>query len=439
MRELLAGIDAGTTSVKVTLHTPDGEQVALGRAATPWTTTASGAQSDASALATAARRALAEAAAHAPRARVLAIGVAGMAESGVLVDDADRPLAPVIAWHDRRDRAELDRLRSDLGGDFSARTGLPLWPQWSLTKHRWLLAHDENVAGAAKRFGVAEWIAYDLGADQVSELSLASRTGWLDLRSATWDHDLLAWSGADPALLGRLVTAGTPIGRARGHGDLAAVDGAVVTVAGHDHQVAAIGLGAHHPGDEFDSAGTAEAILRTSAPDLPEAAVRDLTTAGVTVGHHAAPGRWCLLGATQGGLVLGRVLTALGIDRDGLAALDAAAAAAPDRPGAVRLGPGSGDVAIDEAATPGEVWRAATQAVTREAAALSDRLSAASGPRRDLVVAGGWTHSAALLTAKRAAFGDFRLPGIAEAGCRGAALLAGVAAGAHPGLDALAR
>ncbi len=110
------------------------------------------------------------------------VGVASMAESGVLLADDGRAVAPLIAWHDTRDAAETAALRAELGAQFSVRTGLPLRQQWSLTKHRWQLDHDEAAAAGVRRLGVAEWIVHALGGEQVSEQSLASRTGWLDLR-----------------------------------------------------------------------------------------------------------------------------------------------------------------------------------------------------------------------------------------------------------------
>ena len=433
---VFAGVDAGTTSVKALLMTPEGDELVVGRAPTQWRATSTGAETAPGHLTQAARAALADALHQLPQARVAAIGVASMAESGVLTDGHDNPLADVIAWHDTRDGAELASLIADLGGEeFSRRTGLPLWTQWAVTKHRWLRTHRPETTAATRRYNIGEWIVRDLGGDPVSEASLSSRTGWLDLTTGRAYAEAMAWSGAPASLLGEIVEAGHPAGRARTDGPLAALDGAVLTVAGHDHQVAAVGLGAHRPGDEFDSAGTAEAILRTSAPGLSPSSVLALTQAGVTVGRHAAPGRWCLLGATQGGLVLGKVLTALGVDRAGLAALDDAAASAADRPDAFRLGPGAADVSIDPQAAPGEVWRAATLAVTAQAAHLSAQLSAASGPRADLVVAGGWTNSAAVRAAKATLFGPHRLATMPEAGCRGAALLAGIAAGSYRDLE----
>lgn len=441
-RELLAGLDVGTTSVKALLLTGEGTEVALGRAPTTWTTTEHGTETTGQAVLDAARQALAQALVQVPGDRVTGIGIASMAESGVLVSADDTPVAPVVAWHDRRDEQQLHELVATFGAEaFSTRTGLPLWTQWSLTKHRWLVDHLPSARSAVRRYNIAEWVARGLGGDPVAELSLTSRTGWLDLATKRLWDEALSWSGATASLLPPLVQAGTAIGTAYTGGDLAAADGAVLTIAGHDHQAAVVGLGCSGPGDEFDSCGTAEAFVRTVAAGLAPPAITELTAAGVTVGWHAIADRWCLLGATQGGLVLGRVQAALGVDRAGLADLDAAALAATRGSGggevAVLQVSDAGEVTVRAGADPGQVWHAAVQLVTAQAKTLGETLDRTSGPRRDLVVAGGWTHSAALMAAKAEAFGPLRRATTTEAGGRGAALLAGLANGTYASYDDL--
>jgi sugar (pentulose or hexulose) kinase len=51
------------------------------------------------------------------------------------------------------------------------------------------------------------------------------------------------------------------------------------------------------------------------------------------------------------------------------------------------------------------------------------------GMHREIIVTGGWSHSAALMAAKRRRLGTLRLSPIHEAGARGAAIYAGRAAG----------
>jgi sugar (pentulose or hexulose) kinase len=356
-----------------------------------------------------------------------------MAESGVLLDTHGDAVAPVIAWHDTRDRAETDDLRAELGGEFSVRTGLPLRQQWSLTKHRWQLDHDEAAARAVRRLGVAEWIVHALGGDPVSEQSLASRTGWLDLSRRCWWHEALAWSGVAPSLLPELVACGEPVGTAHDRWGVPGLAGATLTVAGHDHQAAAIGADAARLHAELDSCGTAEAFVRTVPPGLPAADIRALTDAGITVGWHALPEHWCLLGATRGGLVLQRVLALLGRGRAELPALDAAALEAD--PGELTVtGADGSEVAlrhVGDDVDPARVWRAALSAAVEAGRDIHDAMTRASGAHQDLVVTGGWAHSTGVLALKRRALGALRLPQVGEAGARGAALLAGSAAGVY--------
>ena len=51
------------------------------------------------------------------------------------------------------------------------------------------------------------------------------------------------------------------------------------------------------------------------------------------------------------------------------------------------------------------------------------------GEHQEIIVTGGWSHSAALMAAKRRRLGTLRLSPVQEAGARGAAIYAGRAAG----------
>ena len=430
---LFVGLDVGTTTSKAVVFTQDGDPVASGRATTPWTVTSTGAELDAYALLEAAKSAVAAALADCPAGPIGGLGVAGLAESGVLLDGHGEPVAPVIAWHDTRDHAELASLRDAVGAQqFSSTTGLPLRQQWSLTKHRWLIDNVPSARSAVRRLNVAEWIVRGLGGDEATEQSLASRTGWLRLAERAWWEGTLDWSGADRSLMPPLVTAGTPLGRVGADAGLPRLTGAVLTVAGHDHQAAVVGAGADGPGDELDSCGTAEALVRTISPGLSPDVVADLAEAGITTGWHAVADHWCLLGATQGGLALQRILALLGKDRADLPALDAEAIALP-MPEIRVVAPAFGRLdilGVGDADGPAHLWRAALETVTEQAAQIHDAMSAVSGTHRTLVVTGGWSRSEGLIAIKRRRFGELVQADVNEAGARGAARLAAKAAAA---------
>ncbi len=443
---LLLGLDIGTTAAKAVVFDEYGRAVSQGRASTPWTTTADGVELSAADLLDCAVTALRGAVDGTPGDEpVVAVGITSMGESGVLVDGHGQPVAPVVAWHDVRDHAEVQALRAEVGEDeFGAVTGKPLRGQFSLTKHRWLVDHVGSVSNARRRFNVAEYVVWALGGEPGSELSLASRTGWFDIVAGTWWAEGLAFSRTSAALMPPLVGAGDPLGRIHSNLLPARLQGAVLTVVGHDHQAAAVGAGATGEGDELDSCGTAEALLRTVAPTLDRAQIRFLAQHGVTTDWSVQAGHWSLLAATEGGLALQRTLGMLGVDRDGLAALDRAAVTAPT--GRVQVAGIGGEAlsvgGVQDGVTPGEVWRAVVQEATDQAVVLHEAMAQVAGPHVELIVTGGWAHSETFLAAKGRAFGAFRLSEVAEAGARGAALYGGYAAGVlavgagfHPQVD----
>jgi sugar (pentulose or hexulose) kinase len=422
------GVDVGTSSTKAVVYSDAGRPIGAGRAATPWYTGPHGVDVDPTALRESAFAAIDEAL-RAAGAAVGGVGVTSMGETGVLVDGHGTPIAPAIAWHDGRDTAEAAQLVHDVDpASFTRRTGKPPTNQYALTKHRWLVANVPAARAAVRRFNVAEWVARGLGAEEVSERSLASRTGWLDLANEAFDPELLAWSGAAAALMPPLVAAGQPVGTAT----RPLLAGAVVTIAGHDHQAAAVGAGVAGAGDVLDSHGSAEAVLRTVTAGLAAEQVEALAAAGITTDLGVRVGCWSLLGGTQGGLVLRRTLDELGVAWADLADLDAAALA-DDPDGAASLHPQDAaaqrppHVAIPPGG--GAVWRAAIEAETRHAAERIATMARIVGSHERLVVTGGWCASAAVLAAKRRVFGRLTVAEAAETGTLGAATLAAQAAG----------
>ncbi|HET8757761.1 MAG TPA: FGGY family carbohydrate kinase, partial [Solirubrobacteraceae bacterium] len=383
MTDLLLGLDVGTTAVKAAVFDGDGDELATGRAPTPWRTVPTGAEVDADALLAAAVAAAREAVAAAG-GRIVAIGVASVAETGVLLDRDGRPVVPGIAWHDARGEEQARRLAEDLP-DFSARVGLPASPLCSLAKYRWLRENVPASERGVRWLNVAEWIVAGLGGQAVSELSLSSRTGFFDLHAKRPYADALDWAEAPAGLVGDVVPAGTPMGTAT----LPEAKGAILTVGGHDHLSAAVGAGAAGDGDVLNSCGTAEAFVRASAP-LPADRVAQAVSTDVTVGWHAAEGRQCLLGAQWSGAWLRDVLARLGIEPDDRAPIEDAALALERAGPPARTLTGIGDVDALDGLSPAAAYHAALDAVGRGGAEILERMAAVAAPAKRLVVTGGW-------------------------------------------------
>jgi sugar (pentulose or hexulose) kinase len=446
MSELFVGVDIGTEVLKAVAMDRDGTVCGGAERPTPWQHRGGQAEADPMSLVRLAETVAAEAALASRGTgdgadRVLAIGVTGMAETGVLVDSNDGPLAPAIAWFDPR--GDVDTIVRELGTEtFERTTGLPLTALPSLPKLLWLRRNHPETKGAVRFYSVGEWVVRGLGGDPVSELSLASRTGLLDLGAARpWDAalGLLDW----PSLLPEPVMAGTAAGRA-GDSVPAALQvagdpvpsilrGAVLTVAGHDHQVAAYGVGAATDGALFDSLGTAEAFVRTILPPLTPERASALTTQGVSVGWGVVAGHLSVITGLPTGLTLNRIATMLGaVTRADRVALGEQALGAPDHPTLRLVNPRDEHFGIDgitDGVTPARLWRTAVDGMAVEARRLVARVDALVGPYQRVVVAGGWLRNPAVLAAKRRQYGAMSTAGVAEPGAYGAALLAASAAG----------
>ncbi len=131
---------------------------------------------------------------------IAAVGLTNQRETTLLWDRrTGRPLHRAIVWQDRRTADLCAKLRRrGLEPLFRKKTGLLLDPYFSGTKLAWLLDH---VPGARRRaekgelaFGTVDtWLLWQLTGGRVhaTDVSNASRTLLLDLRTAAWDDELL--------------------------------------------------------------------------------------------------------------------------------------------------------------------------------------------------------------------------------------------------------
>jgi sugar (pentulose or hexulose) kinase len=231
------------------------------------------------------------------------------------------------------------------------------------------------------------------------------------------------------------VVAGTPMGRAGS--PLDGARGAVLTVGGHDHLVAAVGAGAAAEGDVLDSCGTAEAFVQTTAPLSQEAVARAVRNQ-LSVGWHAVAGHQAILGAVSSGAALEHILALLGVPPAERGELEASAleierrAAQGTAPKLSVTGIGGPQLVlhgIDRDASPAAAYHAALDAAGAVSADILARMAAIGGPARRVIVVGGWAAGEAAQAVKQRYLGDVRYLPATFTGARGAALAAGRAAG----------
>lgn len=435
VREVLIGIDLGTTFCKAGVIDLEGQELAHAHLRTPWEMVPTGAEIPPWRLVDVSLQTARVALEQVPGAHVVGVGFTSISRTGVLLNEHGEPMAPAIAWHDLRGEAEAHEISTIFGREeFTLRTGLPASRLCSLAKLRWLTRQYPDLQRAWRWLNVSEWVAFAWGGEPAAELSLASRTGFLDLRRKTWWEDPINWLGFAPSLLPPLVAAGMPVGRVK-PGLLAGADGAVLTIGGHDHPCAAIGAGVVRSEVLLDSHGTAEALVRAVPPTLSNDQILLANAGGVIVGWHTVPESWSLLGAILGGKALNRILRLLGRSERDQADLDALALALPSDEPLPRITGITADevniLGIGWNVGPAHVWRAAHEALAWEVHKIRQVMEQVAGPIERTVAIGGWTRSALVRQTKRNILGEADYPALVEPGVRGAALLAGLAAGLY--------
>jgi len=452
MNAYMVGVDVGSTSIKLLVTGTDGRQELVTSRRSPWRSREHGRAEMSAALVMDTVRELAHEAdsllSERGPYRVLALGVSGMAEAGVVLDPAGRPAAPILAWFDPRGAEEILATPEAFRAEFLGRTGLPVGPLASIAKLLHLRGTGVDLHGQTF-LNVPEYVVHSLGGPRVAEYSLVSRTGLLDQDDSTpWDTAFEVL-GVGPDLLAERVGAGTPVGIVTDDAMPDGFRGAVLTVAGHDHLVSAVAVGAVHSGQLYDSMGTAEALVRVLDEPLPFDARERLAVAGINTVRHVLPGKYVLLAGTKSGLLMRRVLQVLGIaDAQGRARIDDEVMALPVAgslaDGGLSVTGARNDdgvlkiVANSDGLTPAELFTATLLHGNDMCAELMEVMDREVSPPTSTVLTGGWSSMASIVRARRCVLPDVTVATHDEATAFGAALFAASAASSEADFESVA-
>lgn len=239
------------------------------------------------------------------------IGITNQRETTVVWDRATgKPVGNAIVWQDTRVAGDVARFAATGGQDrFRGKTGLPLSTYFSGLKLRWIL---QNVPGARERaasgdllFGnVDTFLLWNLtggasGGVHATDVTNASRTQLLDLKTLDWDPELLAAFEIPRAMLPHVRSSSEVYGEAR------ITELAGVPIAGilGDQQAALVGQNCFTPGEVKNTYGTGCFLLMNTGERIVPSQFGLLTTVAYKFGSE--PARFALEGsiAITGALV----------------------------------------------------------------------------------------------------------------------------------------
>ena len=263
-RQLIAGVDSSTQSVKVVIRDADtGELVRQGRATHPdgtevdpihWLNGLNTAISDANGI-----------------EDVSAISIAGQQHGMVALNSDGNVIRNALLWNDVRSADAAESLNREAGGDIeiAKKVGSKLVASFTAAKLRWLADHEPE--NASKTVSVAlphDWLSWQIqGGKDFTKLftdrSDASGTGYFDPTTSQYRQEIIELAlGKNRQLqLPRIVAASEFGGVTQ--------KGIPIAAGAGDNAAAALGLQAQ-PGDvvvSLGTSGTAFAVSQTPTHD----------------------------------------------------------------------------------------------------------------------------------------------------------------------------
>ena len=194
---------------------------------------------------------------------LVAVGIANQRETTIVWDrHTGRTVHNAINWQDTRTDHLVTAFVDEFGHDrFREQTGLPMTTYFSGPKLRWLL---DNVPGVRARadagdllFGTMDtWLIWRLTGRHLTDVTNASRTLLMNLRTLDWDDELLGIFDVPRHMLPEIRPSAEFYGEAGG-----LLTGVPVTAALGDQQAALFGQSCFDPGDAKCTYGTGSFLL----------------------------------------------------------------------------------------------------------------------------------------------------------------------------------
>jgi len=300
MKRLFLGIDVSTTGAKALLIDEKGGVVKT--ATTPLTVETPKplwSEQDPhewwAGTAKSVRQALSEAGASA--ADVVAVGLTGQMHGLVLLDGARNVLRPAILWNDQRTGAQCNAIRARLGG--RARlvklTGNDALTGFTAPKILWVREHEPEVYAQARLVLLPkDYVRLRLTGTAAMDKADGSGTLLFDLAARGWSKEVtdaleipaewLPPTFEGPEVTGKITAAAATETGLR--------EGTPVVAGGGDQAAGAVGAGAVRPGVVALTLGTSGVVFVTTDRPLVEPEGR------LHAFCHAVPGKWHFMGVT---------------------------------------------------------------------------------------------------------------------------------------------
>jgi len=229
---------------------------------------------------------------------VAAIGLTGQMHGLVLLDEKDQVLRPALIWCDQRTDAECREITKQVGAErLIELTANPALTGFTLPKIWWVRCHEPQIWARVRSLMLPkDYVRFRLTGSRAIDVADASGTLMFDVVQRRWSKAMLEVSQLDESLLPKVFESPEISGRLTEEGArLSGLRAGIPVVAGAGDQAAgAVGMGIVKPGAVSATIGTSGVVFAATSKPVLEPKGRIHTFC------HAIPGRWHVMGVTQG-------------------------------------------------------------------------------------------------------------------------------------------
>lgn len=215
---------------------------------------------------------------------VLTIGITNQRETVVAWRKSNSEvLHNAIVWQCRRTTEMCNKLRANWQRKIKEKTGLVLDPYFSASKMRWMIENVPAVKKALKENDLAfgnmdTFLMWKLSSGKTfaTDVSNASRTMLMNLKTLAWDKDLLKLFKVPLSALPQIKSSAGAFGVTHNAGFVS--DGTMISGVAGDQQAALFGQACYQAGESKCTFGTGSFILMNSGNKILKSKSNLLTT-----------------------------------------------------------------------------------------------------------------------------------------------------------------
>ena len=229
---------------------------------------------------------------------VAAIGLSGQMHGLVMLDENGEVLRPALLWCDQRTEKECQGITERVGAKrLIELVANPALTGFTLPKIWWVRAHEPQVWARARSLMLPkDYVRFKLTGARATDVADASGTLLFDVVNRRWSSEMLQASDLQPEILPQVFESPEITGRVSKDGAAASSlqEGTPVVAGGGDQAAGAVGMGIVEPGNVSATIGTSGVVFAATSRPVVEPQGRIHTFC------HAIPGRWHVMGVTQG-------------------------------------------------------------------------------------------------------------------------------------------